>query len=200
VTIQETLPAPVEIPTVEGEVVDPQEELRKHENNIRKNFRKMETVVGSVARSLNVIYYNDLWKMHKTADGKRRYTNFNDYLEMEFGWDKTGARARQIMKADLPLAIEAGEVPAEVGDKRRERAAPEVTAVRAAKVTLKQLQTVADAWDTRMNNVEVGTGFDALEAIRAEFAEGIAQTIDDLEQFIADAEAEQEVAQAETVE
>jgi len=191
----ETLPAPVQ-PTeaVSGEVIDPADTLRKHEQNIRKNFRKMETVVESVARSLNVIYHNDLWKLHKTADGKRRYTNFNDYLATEFGWDKTAARARQIMKADLPLAIEAGDVPASVGDKRRERTAPEITAVKAAKVTAKQFETVRDAMTTRLSNVEAGQGYRDLEALWVAFTPALSTFLSDLEGFIEQSEASSESA------
>jgi hypothetical protein len=192
--VASVLPAPVEVPVVSGEVIDPMDTLRKQEKVIRTNFRKMETVVGSVARALNIIYHNDLWKLHKTADGKRRYTNFNDYLSTEFGWDKTAARARQIMKADLPLAIEAGEVPKEVGDKRRNRAAPEITALKAAQVTVKQLETVLNAWNTRMENVENGAGFDALSDIFTEATHQITDVLGSLNTFIADQSAESESA------
>lgn len=194
---QETLPAVAEVPVVTGEVIDPREQLKANEAIIRRNFKKMETVVQSVARSLNIIYHNNLWKLHTTADGKRRYTNFNDYLETEFGWDKTAARARQIMKADLPLAIEAGEVPAEVGDKRRERTAPEITAAKAATVTAKQLTTVLDAWNTRMTAVESGEGLAALAAIHEDAVASLTTIIDDLTQFAADQNAEAETADAD---
>jgi hypothetical protein len=192
--VQETLPAPVVAEAVSGEVIDPQEQLKHHEQNIKRNFRKMETVVQSVARSLNVIYHNNLWKLHLTADGKRRYTNFNDYLETEFGWDKTAARARQIMKADLPLAIEAGEVPAEVGDKRRERQAPEITAAKAAKVTAKQLTTVQEAWQTRLDNVESGDALAELVAIIAEANVAVDEIVSSLNAFVEAQEAEAETA------
>jgi hypothetical protein len=193
-----TLPAPVEVPVVTGEVIDPMDVLKTNEQNIRRNFKKMETVVGSVARSLNIIYYNDLWKLHKTADGKRRYTNFNDYLTTEFGWDKTAARARQIMKADVPAAIEAGEIPSEVGDKRRERTAPEISASKAAKVTIKQIQTVLDAWDTRMGNVENGAGRDALDRIYEDATVSINSILATLGDFVAEQDAEAEAAETET--
>ena len=191
---QEMLVAPEGTEAIEGEVIEPAALLKQHEQIIRKNFRKFETIQQSVARSLNVIYYNDLWKMHKTAEGKRRYTNFNDYLATEFGWDKTAARARQIMKADIPAAIEAGEIPSEVGDKRRERTAPEVTAVKAAKVTVKQLENVVDAWDTRIDNVESGEALTAFALIHEAATLAIRGYIDDLKDFIEQQDAEQETA------
>ena len=190
----ETLPAPDAIETVEGEVIDPAAVLKAHEQNIKRNFKKFEAVQQSVARSLNVIYYNDLWKLHKTAEGKRRYTNFNDYLEMEFGWDKSGARARQIMKADIPAAIEAGEIPEEVGDRRRDRAAPEVTAIKAAKVTRKQLETVMTAWDVRMGTVEGGPALEDLEAIHVAAQVAFNSIFANLDSFVEEQEAEAETA------
>jgi len=189
-----TLPAPEgaeeEIRTVEGEVIDPADLLKRNEANIRKNFARFEKVQASVARSLNIIYHNDLWKLHKTADGKRRYTNFADYLATEFGWDKTAARARQIMKADQADAIEAGEIPPEVADKRRNRAAPEVTAEKAAKVTSKQLQTVLDAFSTRLTTVEPGSGYTALEQIYDNATTQIGAIIDALDTLVDDLAAE----------
>jgi len=196
----ETLPAADGPETVEGEVIDPATVLKQHEQNIKRNFKKFEAVQQSVARSLNVIYYNDLWKLHKTAEGKRRYTNFNDYLEMEFGWDKSGARARQIMKADIPAAIEAGEIPSEIGDKRRERSAPEVTAAKAAKVTRKQIETVLTAWDVRMGTVEDTTSADRFADIYADAKASLNEILDTLDTFIEDEEAESETAESETVE
>jgi len=193
VAAMETLPA-VQSEAISGEVIDPADSLKKHEQNIKRNFRKMETVAQSVARSLNVIYYNDLWKLHKTAEGKRRYTNFNDYLESEFGWDKSGARARQIMKADIPAAIEAGEIPAEVGDKRRERSAPEITAIKAAKVTHKQLTSALDAWKVRMENVESGEALAELGEIHADAVESITTILNRLDTFVQEQEAEAESA------
>lgn len=192
--VQETLPAPVVAEAVEGEVIDPREQLKVHEANIKRNFKKMETVVQSVARSLNVIYHNGLWKLHTTADGKRRYTNFNDYLEVEFGWDKTAARARQIMKADLPLAIEAGEVPAEVGDKRRERTAPMIEAGKAASITRKQLAKVQEAWQGRMENVESGDALARLVDIIADANVAVDDILPHLDTFIEDVNAESETA------
>jgi hypothetical protein len=189
---QEMLVAPEGTEAIEGEVIEPAALLKEHEGIIRKNFKKFEAVQLSVARSLNVIYYNDLWKLHKTAEGKRRYTNFNDYLATEFGWDKTAARARQIMKADIPAAIEAGAIPSEVGDKRRERTAPEVTAVKAAKVTVKQLTAAVEAWDTRIDNVESGDALSAFALIHEAATLAIRGYIDDLTDFIEQQEAESE--------
>jgi hypothetical protein len=194
----ETLPAADAPEAIEGEVIDPAAVLKTHEQNIRKNFKKFEAVQQSVARSLNVIYYNELWKLHKTAEGKRRYTNFNDYLATEFGWDKTAARARQIMKADIPEAIEAGDIPAEIGDKRRERSAPEVSATKAAKVTHKQLETVLTAWDVRMGTVEDTAATDRFADIYADAKAAINEILDTLLTFIEDEDAESETA--ETVE
>jgi heme oxygenase len=187
---QEMLTAPEGTEAIEGEVIEPAALLKEHEQNIRKNFKKFEAVQQSVARSLNVIYHNDLWKLHKTAEGKRRYTNFNDYLATEFGWDKTAARARQIMKADIPAAIEAGEIPAEVGDKRRDRSAPEISAVKAAKVTAKQLQSVIDAWNKRMDNVESGDAYGALVEIHVSANEALVHILADLDSFVKTQDAE----------
>jgi len=187
---QEMLTAPETTEAIEGEVIDPAQLLKEHEQNIKRNFKKFEAVQLSVARSLNVIYYNDLWKLHKTAEGKRRYTNFNDYLTAEFGWDKTAARARQIMKGDIPAAIEAGDIPAEVGDKRRDRAAPEITATKAAKVTAKQLQNVIDAWNKRMENVESGDAYGALVEIHVSANEALIHILADLDSFVQTQDAE----------
>ena len=189
-----TLPVPAQAEAITGEVIDPAEVLKKHERNIRQNFVRMEKVVQSVARSLNVIYYNDLWKLHKDDKGKRKYTNFDIYLRDEFGWDKTAARARQIMKGDLPLAIEAGEVPEEAGAKRRTRTAPEITPSKAATVTAKQVQTVLDAWGTRMDNVEDGEGKEALSVIFAAGVTALQTIVDDLTQFAAEQDAESDTA------
>lgn len=193
----ETLPVPANAEAVSGEVIDPQELLKKHERNIRANFVKFQKVQQSVARSLNIIYHNDLWKLHKDANGKRKYTNFDVYLADEFGWDKTAARARQIMKGDLPLAIEAGEVPAEAGDKRRSRTAPEVTPAKAATVTAKQITTVLDAFNTRMDTVEEGAGKGALVAIHQAAVVALTTIIDDLTQFADEQNAEAENADAD---
>lgn len=191
------LPAPEgaeeAVRSVTGEVIEPMDTLREHEKNIRKNFARFEKVQQSVARSLNIIYHNELWKLHKTADGKRRYTNFHDYLATEFGWDKTAARARQIMKSDVEAAIEAGDIPADVGDKRRTRTAPEVTAEKAAKVTVKQLETVLDALTTRLGTVEPGTNYARLEEIVNTGADAIGTFIDALNALIEDLAAEAEV-------
>jgi len=197
-----TLPAPEQaeetVRAVEGEVIEPMDLLRKNEANIRKNFVKFEKIQESVARSLNIIYHNGLWKLHKTADGKKRYTNFNDYLTVEFGWDKTAARARQIMKADQDAAIEAGDVPPEVGDKRRERTAPEVTAQKAARVTVKQITNVVEAFMTRLTTVETGEGYRRLEAILVEAEGTFNAVIDALDEMVADLDAESEEAETET--
>lgn len=188
------LPVPVNAEAEAATAVDKAELLKKHERNIRANFVKFQKVQQSVARSLNIIYHNDLWKLHLDENGKRKYTNFDVYLEDEFGWDKTAARARQIMKGDLPLAIEAGEVPAEAGDKRRTRTAPEVTPAKAATVTAKQLTTVLDAWNTRMDTVEEGTGKGALIQLHQDAVVAITTIIDDLTQLAAELNAEAETA------
>ena len=189
---QEMLVAPEGTEAIEGEVIEPAALLKEHEQNIKRNFKKFEAVQQSVARSLNVIYHNDLWKLHKTAEGKRRYTNFNDYLSAEFGWDKTAARARQIMKADVPAAIEAGEIPAEVGDKRRDRSAPEISATKAAKVTAKQLEGVIEAWNKRMENVESGDAYGALVEIHVSANESLVRILADLDSFVKTQDAEWE--------
>jgi hypothetical protein len=190
----EILPAPADVPVVEGEVIDPMDTLKANERVIRNNLKKFEAAGTSIARALNVIYHNDLWKLHKTAEGKRRYTNFNDYLATEFGWEKSAARARQIMKADLPLAIEAGDVPSEVGDKRRERTAPEISAVKAAQVTRKQLETVTEAWVTRMQSVEGGDALGKLSDIYDAGYTALTDIQNALTAFIDEQEAEAEVA------
>lgn len=188
------LPVPVNAEAEAAVEVDRGELLKKHERNIRQNFVKFQKVQQSVARSLNIIYHNDLWKIHKDENGKRKYTNFDVYLAEEFGWDKTAARARQIMKGDLPLAIEAGEVPAEAGDKRRNRTAPEVTPAKAATVTAKQITTVLDAFNTRMDTVEEGDGKGGLVAIHQAAVIALTTIIDDLTQFAAEQNAEAESA------
>lgn len=191
---QEILPAPAGTEALKGEVVMPAELLKQHEQIIRRNLKRFIDVQDNVARSLNVIYHNDLWKLHKTAEGKRRYTNFNDYLKVEFGWEKTAARARQIMKEDLPLAITDGAVPSDVGDKRRTRVAPEITAEKAARVTVKQFETVREAFKTRMQNVEAGKGRDKLAGIH-QFSDGaLDNIINRLNKLIEAESAEAEVA------
>jgi hypothetical protein len=151
-----TLSAPVSAVAVVGEVEKtPAELLKQHEQIVKRNIKRFLDSGHSIARSLNIIYYNDLWKLHKDDKGKRQYTNFNVYLVEEFGWDKTAARARQIMKSDLPKAIEAGEVPDTSGTART-RSAPEISVLKAAKTTSKQLESVLDAMQTRIGNVEKG--------------------------------------------
>jgi len=195
-----TLPAPEQIKAVEGEVIEPSKVLAANEKIVRANLKKFEAVQASVARALNIIYRNDLWKLHKTAEGKRRYTNFGDYLATEFGYDKSLARAHQIMKADLPDAIEAGDVPPDSGDKRRTRNAPEVTAEKAAKVTSKQLLAVLDAFNTRLGTVEQGEGYFRLEAILGQAQEMINPVIDALDELVAALAAEAESAEDEATE
>jgi hypothetical protein len=187
----EVLPAPVVETPAEGTVIVPEEVLKTNEKIIRTNLPKLEKYGNAIGRALNIIYHNGLWKLHKQA-GKQRYTNFDDYLENEFGWDKTAARARQIMKADAPAAIEAGDIP-EDSIKERKARVIEYTPEMVAKQTAKELVKTRNAFTERYEKIEPGVKGDALPDIYDTFVTWINHTIDQLEQIaspeLADGEA-----------
>jgi len=189
----ETLTPPADAVAAIGEVEKtPAELLKEHEQIVKRNIKRFLDSGHSIARSLNIIYYNDLWKLHKDEKGKRKYTNFNVYLVEEFGWDKTAARARQIMKSDLPLAIESGTVPANSGAART-RSAPEITALRAAKITYKQLDKVLDAMQDRISNVEKGDpDKEELTSIFSRAGDSLDEALNSLATFIENVETEVE--------
>lgn len=173
----EVLPAP-ETEALSGEVITPEDQLKANEKVIRTNLPRLEKAGNAIGRALNIIYYNNLWKLHKKA-GKQAYTNFDNYLLEEFGWDKTAARARQIMKADAPAAIEAGDIPEGSVKERKERVV-EYTPEMVAKQTAKELVRARDAFTERYQKIDGGMGED-LPAVYDSFVEWINHTIDQLE-------------------
>lgn len=189
----ETLDAPESaIQAIEGEVVKTDAELLKeHETIVKRNIKRFLESGHSIARSLNIIYYKGLWKLHKDEKGKQKFTNFNVYLTEEFGWDKTAARARQIMKSDLPLAIEAGDLEAGTGS-TRERSAPEISAERCAKVSAKQIENVLDAMSTRLNNTEDGVEKTQLAEIMENGMHNMEEFLNELSMYLANFEAEED--------
>lgn len=201
------LPAPVESEeprVVSGEVIVPEDLLKSQEKIIKANFVKYEEIKKKVVRSLTIIHDTlapdgkpGLWRLHKDDKGKQQYTNFGDYLTHAFGWNLTRARALQLIKEDRPLAIEAGQIDGSVVvEKPRTRRAPQITAIKAAEVTLKQIRAVLDDWNERMLNVEEGELKDQLADIHTTAIADVTHVTDDLEQFIEDSKAESETAPA----
>lgn len=187
-----------EIETVSGEVIATSEGsadvkaqmLKENEQIIKRNWAKAEEKVGNVYRALTLIHTHDLWKLHKDDKGKRKYTNFQDYLSMEFGWELTRVRALQIIKATRTAMIESGELPASAAEPRK-RTAPEVTSEKAAKVTADQLEKALTAFGTRTANVDEGDP-DRAEIVRIynEAYDLIGGVIGDLREMVARIEAE----------
>ena len=141
--------------TAEGSLAVKQALLKENETIIKRNWAKATEKVETVYRSLTLIHTHGLWKLHKDAKGKRKYTAFDAYLFGEFGWELSRVRALQIIKATRAKMIEDGELP-ESAAAPRKRTAPEVTAERAAKVTADQFEKVLDAFETRVNNIDEG--------------------------------------------
>ena len=191
-----------EVAVVSGEVIVPEDLLKTNERIIKSNFVKYEEIQRKVVRSLTIIHDTlapdgkpGLWRLHKDDKGKAKYTNFGDYLSHEFGWNLTRARALQLIKADRPLAIEAGQIDGSVATQPvRTRKAPTITAIKGAETTLTQLRKVMDDWNERMVNVEDGELKDTLDAIHQEATPRLTEITDELEQFIEDAKAESETA------
>ena len=141
--------------TDEGSLAVKQALLKENETIVKRNWKAATEKAGNVYKALTIIHTHGLWKLHKDAKGKRKYTAFDGYLFGEFGWELSRVRALQIIKATRAEMIEAGELPASAAEPRK-RTAPEVTAERAAKVTAEQMQKVLDAFETRVNNIDEG--------------------------------------------
>ena len=163
--------------------------LRDNERIIKRNWAKATEKVEAVYKALTIIHTFDLWKQHKDAAGKRKYSAFDKYLFGEFGWELSRVRALQIIKATRAEMIEAGELDAEQA-KPRTRTAPEVTGERAAKVTAAQLGKVLEAFASRVDSIDEGDP-DRDEVIRilANVAEALEPAIDDLNAIVAAAQA-----------
>lgn len=171
--------------------------LADNEKVIKKNWKAATDKVANVYKALTVIHTFDLWKQHKDADGKRKYSAFDKYLFGEFGWELSRVRALQIIKATRAEMIEAGELDAEQAAPRQ-RTAPEVTGERAAKVTAAQLGKVLEAFSNRVDSIDEGDP-DRDEVIRilANVAEALEPAIDDLNAIVAAAEAVAPTAQTD---
>jgi len=150
--------------TDEGSLAVKQAMLKENETVVKRNWKAATEKAGNVYKALTIIHTHGLWKLHKDAKGKRKYSAFDAYLFGEFGWELSRVRALQIIKATRAEMIEAGELPASAAEPRK-RTAPEVTAERAAKVTAEQLQKVLDAFETRVNNIDEGDP-DRAEVVR----------------------------------
>lgn len=181
--------------------------LKENETIIKRNWAKATEKVEAVYRALTYIHTFDLWKQHKDADGKRKYSSFEKYLFGEFGWELSRVRALQIIKATRQQMIDAGELPASAAEPRT-RTAPEVTSERAAKVTAAQLQKVLDAFADRVNNIDSGdpdraTVVKVYDDLRPEIGAAIDRLLEFVEQaeteIEADAKAEAEIAETEQV-
>ena len=129
--------------TDEGSLAVKQAMLKENETVVKRNWKAATEKAGNVYKALTIIHTHGLWKLHKDAKGKRKYSAFDAYLFGEFGWELSRVRALQIIKATRAEMIEAGELPASAAEPRK-RTAPEVTAERAAKVTAEQMQKVGD--------------------------------------------------------
>jgi hypothetical protein len=165
------------------------EALATNEKVIKKNWKAATDKVANVYKALTVIHTFDLWKQHKDANGKRKYSAFDKYLFGEFGWELSRVRALQIIKATRAEMIEAGELDAEAAEPRQ-RSAPEVTSERAAKVTADQLQKALDAFGTRVDNIDEGDPEKALVTrIFNDVRDALAPAIVDLREVVAAAEA-----------
>jgi len=164
--------------------------LKANETIIKRNWAKATEKVETVYRSLTLIHTYDLWKMHKDAAGKRKYSSFEKYLFGEFGWELSRVRALQIIKAQRAKMIEAGELPAETAE-ARQRTAPEVTSERAARITADQLQKVLDAFATRVDSIDEGDPDKPTVArIYGDVRDALAPAITDLREIVFAAEAD----------
>jgi hypothetical protein len=164
--------------------------LKENEQIIKRNWAKATEKVENVYRALTIIHTNDLWKLHKDAKGKRKYTAFDQYLFGEFGWELSRVRALQIIKATRAKMIEAGELPASAAEPRK-RTAPEVSSEKAATVTADQLEKVLTAFGTRTANIDSGDP-DRAEIVRIynDAYEVIGSIIGDLREMVNRIEAE----------
>ena len=173
-----------------GEVITPQDVLRENERIIKRNWQKAQEKVETVYRALTIIHTNDLWKLHKDAKGKRKYTAFDQYLFGEFGWELSRVRALQIIKATRQKMIDAGELPASAAQARK-RTAPDVTAEKAAKVTADQFAKVLEAFGLRINSIDEGDPDRAeIVNIYAETQDFLSSVIEDLREMVRRAEAD----------
>jgi len=178
------------ITTSEGSADVKAQMLKENEQIIKRNWAKATEKVENVYRALTIIHTNDLWKLHKDAKGKRKYTAFDQYLFGEFGWELTRVRALQIIKATRAKMIEDGELPASAAEPRK-RTAPEVSSEKAAKVTADQLDKVLTAFGTRTANIDSGDP-DRAEIVRIynDAYEVIGSIIGDLREMVNRIEAE----------
>lgn len=182
---------------VAGEVVTPESMLKENEQIIKRNWAKAEEKVGNVYRALTIIHTNELWKLHKNENGKRKYTAFDQYLFGEFGWELSRVRALQIIKATRAKMIEAGELPASAAEPRK-RTAPEVTAEKAAKTTSAQLGKALDAFKTRVDNIDAGDpDRDEVVRIYNDAVDALDIIIGDLDELVARVAAQAEISNAE---
>jgi hypothetical protein len=178
------------IATSEGSADVKAQMLKENEQIIKRNWAKATEKVENVYRALTIIHTNDLWKLHKDAKGKRKYTAFDQYLFGEFGWELSRVRALQIIKATRAKMIEAGELPASAAEPRK-RTAPEVSSEKAATVTADQLEKVLTAFGTRTANIDSGDP-DRAEIVRIynDAYEVIGSIIGDLREMVNRIEAE----------
>jgi hypothetical protein len=188
-----TIPVSGEIVlNAESPATDKLAALKANETIIKRNWKAATEKANNVYRSLTLIHTYDLWKMHKDAAGKRKYSSFEKYLFGEFGWELSRVRALQVIKQTRSAMIEAGELPAETGTTRK-RTAPEVTSERAAKVTADQLEKALDAFRTRCASIDAGDpDKGTIENVLADIEPVLATAIDALRDFVASAAAEAE--------
>lgn len=190
-----------EVRAVAGEVIVPIEQLKINERIIKRGWKIASDKMQQVYNALTIIHTRNLWKLHVEADGKRKYTSFEKYLFVEFGWDLDRTRALQIIKATRPKLLESGELSADEMPNERTRTAPEVTATKAAKVTITQLTNIINAFRERMGNIEYGPGREALDAIYDDLVavtesllNRLQQVVDDEEQLAAKEKEERDTA------
>jgi hypothetical protein len=176
--------------TDEGSLAVKQALLKENETIVKRNWKAATEKAGNVYKALTIIHTHGLWKLHKDAKGKRKYTAFDQYLFGEFGWELSRVRALQIIKATRAEMIEAGELPESAAEPRK-RTAPEVTAEKAAKVSAEQLQKVMDAFKNRVDNIDEGDP-DKAEVLRiyTDTESIIHDAILDLNDLVARIEAE----------
>jgi hypothetical protein len=186
------------LPAVAGEIVlnaespatDKLAALKANETIIKRNWKAATEKANNVYRSLTLIHTYDLWKMHKDAAGKRKYSSFEKYLFGEFGWELSRVRALQVIKQTRAAMIESGELPADTATTRK-RTAPEVTSERAAKVTADQLEKALDAFRTRCASIDEGDPDKGTIVNVFEDVEPVLSiAISNLRDFVASAEAD----------
>ena len=186
---------------VSGEVITPASELASNERIIRRKWKQATASAGEVYKSLTIIHTKNLWKLHLDAEGKRKYTAFAEYLRVEFGWELDRTRALQIIKQTRKDLLESGELTEADMPAERARTAPEITATKAATVTVAQFEKVLDAFRLRLANIEYGAGRDDLDEVYDAAVTVVTAIMSNLQRVIDD-EAQRkadEVAEAQTV-